>query len=81
MNKETLAMVANFVAGAIVGFIAFLLKSNEYSIAAMVAVGIAMKFASEKIAGEKKDFKWWVSNGGFVYIFIWFVAWVLFLNL
>ncbi len=81
MDKEKLVMLLNFAVGIAVGYLSFLLNSNTYAIASMLIVGIIMNFVSGKIAGGGKDFKWWLTNGGMVYIFIWFVAWVLFLNL
>lgn len=80
MDKEKLVMLLNFAVGIVVGYVSFLLNSNTYAIASMLVAGIAMSFGSGKIAGGK-DFKWWLLNGGMVYVFVWFVAWVLFLNL
>ena len=80
MDKERLVMLLNFAAGVAVGYASFLLNSNTYAIASMLVGGVIMNFASGKVAGGK-DFKWWLTNGGMVYAFIWFVSWVLFLNL
>ena len=81
LNKDILVMVANFLVGIIVGYASFSLNNNMYSVGLMFIVGIMMKFVSEKILGEKKDFGWWILNGGLVYIFTWFVSFVLFFNL
>lgn len=80
MDKEKLVMLLNFAVGVAVGYVSFLLNSNTYAIASMLVIGIAMNFVSGKFAGGK-DFKWWLSSGGIVYVFIWFVAWILFINL
>ncbi len=81
MNKEILVMFANFFAGMVAGYASFLLNSNTYAVVLMAAVGVTMKFVSEKILAEKKDFKWWLANCGVIYIFMWFISWVIFLNL
>jgi hypothetical protein len=29
---------------------------------------------------EKKDFKWWLANGVFIFLFTWIVSWIFFYN-
>ena len=52
-----------------------------YSIIIGFVLLIVIGFITERIVGEKKGIKWWFGNGGFIYILIWVVVWVLLFNL
>ena len=45
----------------------------------MIAVLLIAGYVSEYIVA-KKGIKWWLGNGGIVYILLWLVTWILFYN-
>ena len=77
-KNKTLIIYALF--GIIVGYISFLLV-NEF-----LAIGLAIVsfFLITEILrrGLRIDSKlrWFWSHGGWMYLFIWFIVWVLLLN-
>jgi len=81
MKMETKSLLLCSLAGVVIGYVSFLIVDALFALVLAVAVGFALKFAVEKLAKEKKSLKWWLTNGGMSYFLIWFVVWVLFLNL
>ena len=64
------------------GYASFWLSKLYGSVAAIalaLAVLAALNLAMERML--KRDRKWLLANGAFIYIFAWFVIWVYFFNL
>ncbi len=80
-KKDNISMTIFIIVGIIIGYISFLLNNNYYSLILMIIV----LFVSQKILGKmlkvKEGIKWWMKNGGIVYIFLWFISWIVFFNL
>lgn len=81
MKSENKSLLLCSLAGIVMGYMSFLVVDALFALALAVAVGFVLKFASEKLAKEKKGLKWWLSNGGFSFFLIWFVVWVMLLNI
>jgi hypothetical protein len=83
LNKARVCASVHAVVAVVVGVISVYIASFSRSLFAGVA-GLAilaiMGFATMKLAKGKKA-KWWLSNGVFVYLFMWFVSWTLFFNI
>lgn len=76
-NKSTIAYV---ILGIILGYISFLLKNNLTSLGLMLVVLYVSPFVLNKILKINEKIKWYLSNGGWIYIFIWFITWTIFYN-
>ncbi len=78
---ELRSNLINAVIGAIVGYLSFIVNQAGMNIIMMiVALGITA-FAIKKLWKLSKDYKWWISNGVIMFIFMWFIVWTIFYNL
>ena len=83
-DKKKASVVFAFV-GVIMGYVSFLITNSlETNLLQPFIAILAMVFTSEIMKYTlkiKKDFKWFLSSGGWLYYFVWFVTWVVFFNL
>jgi hypothetical protein len=81
MKVETKTTIAFTILGIVVGYLSYLLMNNYLALTA------AISFLYVGIAAFRKMFKvdqksgWFISNGGWMYIFVWFIVWIVFYNL
>lgn len=68
------------IAGAIVGYISFLVNNSLYALAVAIVVYIVIQTSVKNFIKIKKDRKWWAGNAAILYILIWFVVWTLLFN-
>ncbi len=81
MKKESKVIISYIVIGMIMGYISFLLKNNIGALfLALIVLWVSAKLISKILKIEEK-FKWFFNNGGWIYLFIWFITWVIFYNL
>lgn len=82
-KQSRFSVVVHLVAAVVMGWISFTL-SAVYTKWLFVFLGfavlVAIGFALERVVG-KKGVKWWLGNGGIIYLFVWVVTWVLLFNL
>jgi hypothetical protein len=77
-NKTTIAFV---LLGIVIGYVSFLLKNNYLSpVLASVFLYVGAELF-KRIFKINEKFKWFWSNGGWTYLFIWFIVWIIFYNL
>lgn len=85
MKKENISLIVHIIAAIIFGYIGFLLTiyspSNWFVLSLMLVSAVVMKLISDKILGEKKDFKFWLGSAGTIYLFLFFTCWIIFYNL
>lgn len=74
------SLAIHTVAGIIAGYVSLFFEGVLYSVGAALAILIVTGFATEFIL-KKKGIKWWMTNGGILYILVWLVSWVYFFNL
>jgi len=80
MNREMQTTIVYVIIGIIVGYASILV--NNY-IALVLAVVFLFLIAEilKRILKINEKFKWFWSNGGWLYVFVWFVVWIIFYNL
>ena len=84
MEEERLVRVsiaAHGAAAIAMGWISFMLSAaaGKYAVAGL---GIAvLGFLGVALKRNGKNFKWWASNGLFIYLLVWLVSWIYFFNL
>ena len=81
MDKEKTVMLMHLVAGLVAGYLSYIIRSNLYALVIMLFIMLVMKRATDAVTKEKQKPAWWLGNGGFVYIFIWLISWIIFFNL
>lgn len=85
MKSDMKSLLLSSAVGMVAGYASFLLASPLLALVLAVAVAAVLNFVMGKlakdVAPEKRGAKWWLVNGGLSYFLLWFVFWVLFLNL
>jgi len=81
MKTETKSTIIYVVSGIMLGYISFLVKDNYIALVLAVAFLFIMAEILKRALKINEKFKWFLSNGGWVYIFIWFITWIIFYNL
>ena len=87
MKTENKIMAVYIVVGIIVGYLSFLVRNIYGETGNYVAISLALIFlvitaeVLKKAFKMNQDFKWFWSNGGWIYIFIWFITWIIVWNL
>lgn len=77
-NKVTLAFA---VLGIVIGYASNLLANNYLALTLAIVFLWVGAQAFNKIFKVNQKFNWFMSNGGWVYVFVWFVVWIIFYNL
>jgi len=78
MKEENMSLLVFIIFGIIVGGI-----SKFFNVGIAFLISVIVMIIIGKVLAKKfnKDTKWWVTNGGLIYIFIWLITWVFFFNL
>jgi len=77
-NKTTIAFT---ILGIIMGYASYLLKNNYLSLGMAVVFLYVGAQIFKRIFKVNEKFKWFLTNGGWIYLFIWFIVWIIFYNL
>jgi hypothetical protein len=81
MKPENKTNVAFTLLGILMGYVSYLLNSNYLSLlVALVFLFIGAE-VFKRIFKINEKLKWFWSNGGWAYIFVWFIVWIIFYNL
>jgi hypothetical protein len=86
MKLETKTMTVYIIVGIIVGYLSELGRSLYGATGNYVAISLALVFlvitaeVSKKLFKIDKEFKWFLSNGGWIYLLVWFISWIIFFN-
>jgi len=81
MKHENTAFLFYIVLGIIVGAASLYLPNPLFSLALAVVMFFAGGFSLSKITKEKRELRWLITNGGWLYFFVWLLAWILLFNL
>ena len=77
--KEKISLVIHAIAGCVMGYVSTALNNPLYAAGLAIAVLLVAGYATEFMV-KKKGIKWWLSNGGLLYLLFWLVMWVFFFN-
>lgn len=87
MKTESKALTAFVIAGIIVGILSWYIGkampgngSNFIALAMAIFVLVGLPEILKRVLKVKEKFKWWLKNGGWIYIFVWFIVWIIFYN-
>lgn len=82
MKPKSKSVIIFAIAGILMGYVSFLLKGqNMMAAASAMVVLYLLRFAIAKMLKINEKMNWFMTNGGWIYILIWFIAWVIFYNL
>ena len=77
-NKSTVVYV---IAGIIIGYISFLLNDQFLALGLVVLVLFLITEILKRVLKLDTKFSWFWSHGGWIYLFVWFITWVILYNL
>ncbi|NIM47433.1 MAG: hypothetical protein GTN40_04740 [Candidatus Aenigmarchaeota archaeon] len=86
MKKGNKSMIVYIIIGIIVGYLSQLGRDLYGEQGNYIAVSLALIFLvitaelNKKAFNIKEKFKWFMSNGGWIYLLVWFITWIIFFN-
>ena len=86
MKKENKSMIVYIIIGIIIGYLSQMGRNLYGESGNYIAVSLALIFLvltaeiNKKAFKIDKEFKWFWSNGGWIYLFVWFITWIIFFN-
>jgi hypothetical protein len=81
MKVEKKCIIIFLIAGIIIGYLSFLVGNNYLAAILAIIVLIVIEEILRRAFKIEEKFGWFMSNGGWIYIFIWFIVWIIFYNL
>ena len=85
VSRQGFSLLEVMAALAIMGLVLVALSGLKVALLRSVARDTAeleRSFVLENFFVEqKRDYKWYFSNGGWIYFFVWFIVWIVFYNL
>ncbi len=87
MKKENKSMTVYIIIGIIIGYLSQLGRNLYGEQGNYIAISLALIFLvitaeiNKKAFKINKEFRWFWSNGGWIYLFVWFITWIIFFNL
>ena len=80
LNVSRISLGIHVVMGAVSGYLSMFMGRALYSLGLAILILIITGYSTELIL-KKKGIKWWMSNGGLLYILVWLVVWIFFFNM
>lgn len=81
MKVEKKCIIIYLIAGVIIGYLSFLIGNNYLAALLAIIFLIVIEEILKRIFKIEEKFGWFMSNGGWIYIFVWFIVWIIFYNL
>jgi hypothetical protein len=80
LNVSRISLSVHTVAGILAGYVSHVLASSYYAFGAMLAILLVTGYGTEFVL-KKKGIKWWMANGGALYIMVWLISWIFLFNM
>ncbi len=80
LRLSRISVIVHTFLGVAAGWLSNYVGDMLYGVGIMIVLLLISGYVSEKLV-NKKGIKWWLANGGIIYIFLWFISWVYFLNM
>ncbi|MEE9323564.1 MAG: hypothetical protein V3U72_03385 [Candidatus Aenigmarchaeota archaeon] len=80
LNTSRVSLGIHIVMGIVAGQLSMFLGRALYSLGLAILILIITGYATQFIL-KKKGIKWWLANGGVLYILVWLVSWTFFFNM
>lgn len=80
LNASRISLGVHIVMGIVAGYFSIFLERALYSLGLAILLLIITGYGTEFIL-KKKGMKWWMTNGGVLYILVWIVTWIFFFNM
>jgi len=80
LNISRVSIGIHTVLGIAAGYVSILLENALFAFGAAIAILVVTGYATEMVV-KKKGIKWWMTNGGVLYILAWIVSWIYLFNI
>jgi len=83
LNHIRTTIALHVVVAVAIGYLSVVI-SRIYGDWISILLGLVILWGIGKVSNKivgKKGFKWWFSNGIFIYLFTWLISWIVFFNL
>lgn len=81
MEKEKISLFSYTIFGIIIGAASYYLQKSLYGLALMIGGLLLVYVILNKGLKINEKIKWFITNGGWIYIFVWFITWTILYNL
>ncbi|MBU0953228.1 MAG: hypothetical protein KKA90_02275 [Nanoarchaeota archaeon] len=79
-NKARVSVLVHALVGVGVGYASLFVGRALFAFILMIIAMLVMGRIAERTFAKGKGRSWWLANGALVLGFLWFLSWVLFLN-
>jgi len=80
MNNKNKSMYIFVLAGILFGIASYYTKSHIYYLVLMLIGLMVTQLSIKKLLKVSEKFNWYMSNGGWIYIFVWFIVLTIMIN-
>ena len=83
LNHIRVSIALHVVVAAAMGYLSVII-SRIYGDWISILLGLVILWGIGKVTNKiigQKGFKWWFTNGIFIYLFTWLISWILFFNI
>ncbi|MBU3905368.1 MAG: hypothetical protein KJ906_04450 [Nanoarchaeota archaeon] len=80
MQNEKKSIITYLIFGILAGTVSYYLNSSLMSLSVAIVVLVGLHYVLNKVMKSKEKFQWFMSNGGWLYIFVWFIIWTIMYN-
>ena len=80
MQNEKKSIITYLIFGTLIGIVSYYLNSSLMSLGVAIVVLVALQSVLKAVMKLDEKFQWFMSNGGWLYIFVWFIIWVIMYN-
>jgi hypothetical protein len=87
MKLETKLMAVYVLVGILAGYFSHYVRllygesGNYIAISLAIIILVVVTEISKKVFKLDKKFSWFLSNGGWLFLFVWFISWIIFYNI
>lgn len=80
-KNELITMFVYLIGSIGVGYLSYRISDVMISFAAAIIGFIIIAEILKKILKSQEKYKWFLSNGGMIYFFMWVIVWTILINL
>ncbi len=80
LKSSRISVGVHTLTGILAGYLSFSVNNTLLSFGLAMGLLLFSALLSQQLVG-KKDLKWLVGNGLFIYIFVWLITWIFLFNL
>ncbi|MBN2330292.1 MAG: hypothetical protein JXC85_00595 [Candidatus Aenigmarchaeota archaeon] len=79
LKASRTSLIMHMAAGALLGLVSPFMGRALYAIGLGLVAAFVLGHLMERALGKRK-FSWWLGNGLFIYLFVWFDTWIVAVN-